>query len=189
MNFLEQQLSAAGFFQSGIVDTKDIVFSSEVRKLCADNVCRQYGASWSCPPAVGTVEECRARIQKYDKMLVFTGKYALEDSFDYEGMTDGRKRFAASCRVFDEAIRPYLKDFLLFANEGCDLCKKCTYPDAPCRFPEKMHPSLEANGIFVNELAALAGVNYINGANTVTYFGALVCDASDLERLQTTPAK
>jgi hypothetical protein len=33
---------------------------------------------------------------------------------------------------------------------------------------------LEGCGIFVSKLAAQAGVNYINGANTVTYFGAVM---------------
>lgn len=36
---------------------------------------------------------------------------------------------------------------------------------------------------FVNELAGTAGINYINGANTVTYFGGLACDSEALQRL------
>jgi hypothetical protein len=35
-------------------------------------------------------------------------------------------------------------------------------------------PSLEAYGINVSELAKAAGMNYINGQNTVTYFGAVL---------------
>ena len=34
--------------------------------------------------------------------------------------------------------------------------------------------SLETYGIAVSELAALAGMNYINGSDTVTYFGAVL---------------
>lgn len=189
MNFLEQQLKEAGFFQYGTADTADIRFSQEVRAMCEVNTCRKYGTTWACPPAVGTVEECKERIQQYEKMLVFTGKYDLEDSFDFEGMMASAKQFAVSCRVFDTAVKPYLNQYLMLANEGCDLCKECTYPDAPCRFPDRMHVSLEANGIFVNELAKLAQVNYHNGANTVTYFGALVCSADDLKQLENLEAK
>ena len=54
--------------------------------------------------------------------------------------------------------------------EGCDICEKCTYPDAPCRFPEKAIPSIEACGISVVELSKLIGLNYNNGPCTVTYF-------------------
>ena len=189
MSFLEQQLNAAGFFQHGTVDTTDINFSQEVRAMCEVNTCQRYGKTWACPPAVGTVDECKARIQQYEKMLVFTGKYNLEDSFDYEGMVEGAKQFAASCRTFDMAVRPYLTSYIMLANEGCDLCKECTYPDAPCRFPDRAHASLEANGIFVNELAALAQINYNNGVNTVTYFGALVCDSKDLKLLESLEEK
>lgn len=188
MGILRQLLDKAGFFQYGIVYTADIGFSQEVRAMCEVNTCRKYGATWACPPAVGTVEECRARIRQFEKMLVFTGKYSLEDSFDFEGMMTSAKVFSASCHAFDDAIKPYLHDYLMFSNEGCDLCAECTYPDAPCRFPDRVHGSLEGNGIFVSELAKLAHVNYHNGANTVTYFGALVCNASALEALEQMPA-
>lgn len=183
MNILSLQLSTAGFFQHGIIDTKDINFSQEVRTMCKVNTCGKYGKTWACPPAVGTVEECKRRIQHYEKMLVFTGKYDLEDSFDFEGMMESAKKFSDSCRVFDVAVKPYLNNYIIFSNEGCDLCKECTYPNAPCRFPDRVHGSLEGNGIFVSELAKLAQVNYHNGANTVTYFGALVCSSDELEYL------
>ena len=89
MSELDRILTEAGVFQYGFVDTADIRFSQEVRGMCAVNTCRQYGKTWACPPAIGTVEECRARVQRYDRMLVFSVKYDLEDSFDYEGMVAG----------------------------------------------------------------------------------------------------
>ena len=46
----------------------------------------------------------------------------------------------------------------------------------PCRFPEKAFPSLEAYGVFVSKLAQACGMRYINGANTVTYFGVVLYD-------------
>ena len=63
---------------------------------------------------------------------------------------------------------------LLLSNEGCGRCARCTYPDAPCRFPELLHHSLEGYGWIVKELADAAGIRYHNGPNTVTYFGALL---------------
>ena len=35
----------------------------------------------------------------------------------------------------------------------------------------------------ISDLANQAGINYINGANTVTYFGALLCDSGGLQLL------
>lgn len=188
MNQLQQILERAGVTQYGIIDTRDIHFSQEVRHMCEVNTCRQYGKTWCCPPALGTVEECQARICQYDRMLVFNVKYDLEDSFDFEGMQEGMARFKETCREIDAAFKPLIERYLMVANEGCGLCKQCTYPNAPCRFPDKAHGSLEGYGIFVNELAGTAGINYINGANTVTYFGGLACDSAALQRLLDTEA-
>ena len=44
----------------------------------------------------------------------------------------------------------------------------CTLP-----IPEQAHGSLEGYGILVSGLAGQAGIRYIIGKNTVTYFGGL----------------
>ena len=46
----------------------------------------------------------------------------------------------------------------------------------PCRHPDLAMSSLETYGINVSELAKAAGMKYINGQNTVTYFGAALFD-------------
>lgn len=175
MNVLEQLLKDAGVFEHGFADVSKIQFTQEVRAMCEMNTCRKYNKTWPCPPAIGTVEECRDRVQQYDTMVVFSVKCDLEDSFDYEGMVAGGEKFKQVCISVDKALRSYMDDFLLLANEGCDKCKECTYPDAPCRFPEQTHGSLEGYGIFVSELAKQAGIHYINGADTVTYFAGVAC--------------
>lgn len=173
LEHLQQILSEAGFYQWGVINTDEIEFSQEVRKMCEMNTCQMYGKSWSCPPGLGSVEECRQRLLQYDKFMVFSGKYNLEDSFDFEGMMDGMKNFKESCRILDQLVKESVSEYLILSNEGCDLCKTCTYPDAPCRFPDRAHGSLEGYGIFVNQLANQVGINYINGKNTVTYFGGI----------------
>jgi predicted metal-binding protein len=162
-----------GFFQYGFVPVSELKTSEEVRKMCESNVCRRYGATWACPPAFGTVSECAERLKKYGEAMIFSRKYDLDDSFDFEGMTAGAKDFHAAAERLWQRVKTDLPEGLLMANEGCVKCEKCTYPDAPCRFPDSLHPSLEGYGFMVSEVAAQAGINYINGANTVTYFGAL----------------
>jgi hypothetical protein len=107
-------------------------------------------------------------------MLVLTKKYDLEDSFDFEGMMAGHSDFAQTCDQLAVHLAGRRSNYLILSNEGCLRCPSCTYPDAPCRFPNQLQPSLEAFGILVNPLAQAAGVNYINGKDTVTYFGALL---------------
>ena len=48
----------------------------------------------------------------------------------------------------------------------CGVSKDCVSPDDAIA-------SLEAHGIFVSNLAQSSDMKYINGKNTVTYFGAI----------------
>jgi predicted metal-binding protein len=163
----------AGLTDCGIVDARSVGFSQEVRKMCEQNTCRMYGKTWACPPAVGTVGECRDRCLRFRRLLVFSGRYPLEDSFDYEGMMAAMADFKVKARALEAWVKPRLSSYLMLANEGCGICGSCTYPGAPCRFPDRMHGSIEAYGIFVSEVAAAAGVEYNNGPDTVTYFGGI----------------
>ena len=182
---LKQFFESFGFYEFGIADTAGIRFRQDIRAMCEVNTCRAYGTTWACPPAVGTVEECGERVRQYDKMVVLSGKYELEDSFDYEGIQEGAKKFRESSRALNQLLRERFSDYFMLSNEGCDLCSKCTYPDAPCRFPDRAMGSLEGYGIFVSELATQAGMKYNNGPNTVTFFGALICNEDLLNTLDT----
>ena len=64
---------------------------------------------------------------------------------------------------------------VLYLTAGaCGVCKTCAKQEAlPCRFPDRATSSLEAYGIHVSRLAESAGMRYINGVNTVTYFAAI----------------
>lgn len=166
----------SGMWQAGLLNTQELLFYPEIRKICAGNTCRNYGATWACPPAVGTIEECKKRVLQYRNMLLFSIKYPLEDSFDVEGMHRAMVSFRNSVDAFEEEIKGLLPEYLLLSNEGCGRCAQCTYPDAPCRFPERLHHSIEGYGFLIGELAAAAGLAYNNGANTVTFFGGLLFD-------------
>jgi predicted metal-binding protein len=170
---LKPRLDRAGVTQHGFVDTADVSFLEEIRAYCEENACRQYGTNWCCPPAVGTVQECKERVQAFGRMLVFTTVYEMEDAYDFEAMMSGMRDFKARGRAVDDELGELLGPHITLSNEGCGICKACTYPDAPCRFPEKAHHSIEGYGILISELSRLAGVAYNNGPGTVTYFGAV----------------
>jgi len=180
MIFQGSLLHEIGISQYGLIDTKQIVFSDEVRRLCESNVCTKYGTTWACPPAVGTPDECKEKSLEYEKAFVFNAKYDLEDSFDYDGMLLGHKAFKKVCDLLANLAKEKLTDYVLLSNEGCNRCRLCTYPNSSCRFPEKLFPSVEGFGIRVDALAKSANIKYINGNNTVTYFGLLLFGKSDI---------
>ena len=162
----------SGITEIAPLNVKELEFEDWVRDTC--KTCRSYNTSWACPPAVGTLEECRRRCEEYQKMLLFNRKYEIEDSFDWEGMSSAMRDFKATSIDIESKITLIAGKPLLLTSQVCEKCKKCTYPDAPCRFPERLHHSLEGYGFNVSKLAAKAGLHYIGGPNTITYFGAVL---------------
>ena len=154
----------------GVVSTGELTFSEELLKSCEANTCGNYNHSWSCPPAVGTMEAQKRRIRAFANAFVFTTKAGLEDSFDIEGMGRAKEIHDGLTREIHGrfgAVNP------VYGAGGCPVCKRCAYPD-PCRFPGKMYSAIEAAGINVTELSNAAGVKYNNGPNTVTYFSMVL---------------
>lgn len=170
----KEQLMQSGVSAFGLISPDQIVFGQEIRDICKSNGCGNYGRTWACPPAQGSLDECRARCLSFSHALVFQKVYSIEDSFDIEGMQRAGRDFKAVCDRLYDTVQPVLSRFLLLSNEGCGRCKTCTYPASPCRFEQRLFPSVEGFGIYVNQLAESAGLKYIAGPNTVTYFGMLL---------------
>ena len=128
----------AGVHEQAVLPVEKLRFSDEVRHLCEVNYCGCYGKTWACPPGVGSVEECRERCMAYSRVYVFNTWHPLENSLDLEGMQEGKEAHEKVCarvrKIFEEAF----KQVLVLTSEGCGNCRTCTYPDAPCRFPERM---------------------------------------------------
>ena len=163
-----------GLSEIGEIDIQTIEHDVWVRKICEDNSCRSYNTTWACPPAVGTLEECRDRCRSFQHMLLFNRKYDLTDSFDFEGITSAMQHFKDTVDAFDSLVGPILGRHLFLSKEGCGKCKTCTWPGAPCRFPDMLHHSIEGYGFNIMKLAEQAGLHYNSGQNTVTFFGALL---------------
>lgn len=165
-----------GAYKANIIETKAISTDRSFRDMCASNACGVYGKCWMCPPDVGDIDELMAEVGNYDYALVYQTVTELEDSYDFEGMIAAKKRsypLAQGLRqTFDD---PRFARVLHLGAGGCGVCEVCSKRmGEPCRFPEKAMSSLEAYGINVSELAKAAGMKYINGQDTVTYFGAVL---------------
>ena len=173
---LLREILALGADKAGAVPVEEIDFEPSFRSLCESNACGMYGRSWMCPPHVGKVEDLIAQAKAYRTALVYQIVDTLEDSYDFEGMMAAGQRMnrltAAVRRKFRELG---LENCLFLGAGGCRICPKCAKQDEePCRHPDLAMSSLEAYGINVSVLAPQAGMKYINGANTVTYFGAVL---------------
>lgn len=162
------------FWQYAVVNSEDVSFEQAVLDACHQNYCGRYGKSWTCPPGGGDPAVIQAKLKEYGSVFIFTTKTDIEDSFDIEGMSAAHKIHDGLTRRVHDFCSAY--DCILLGAGSCTFCEKCTYPDAPCRFPDKAIRSVESVGINVMALSRKAGINYINGQNTVTYFSAVFFD-------------
>ncbi len=165
-----------GFSGAEIISVKNISLSAEFRDACAVNRCGVYGKCWMCPPDVGDIYELMERVRGFSHGILCQLIYKLEDSYDIEGMTEARKAHSRMGRELYRRLRDELpSDSLHLSCGGCGVCERCSKLDGePCRFPEKATPSLEAYGINVSETVRNTSLRYINGTNTVTYFGLIL---------------
>ncbi|MEG0769649.1 MAG: DUF2284 domain-containing protein [Ruthenibacterium sp.] len=167
-----------GAAKAAVIPVKEIAFRCEFRKMCEMNSCGMYGKSWMCPPIVGDIDTLIQQAQSYQCALVYQTIGELEDSYDFEGMMVAGQKINDLTQhlrdAFGTALDTPLHAALHLGAGGCRLCETCAKRDAqPCRFPDKALASLEAYGVAVSQLAELCGMKYINGQDTVTYFGAV----------------
>jgi len=165
-----EQAVKTNAFQYAIIPTSEIIFSHELLKACETNVCGKYNKSWTCPPAIGSLEEQKSKMTNFAFVFVFTTKSDIEDSFDYEGMMRAKEKHDLLTAEMHERFG---QNNPVFGAGGCCICSKCAYPNT-CRFPKKVYSSIEAAGINVTELSRAAGIKYNNGENTITYFSMIL---------------
>ena len=87
---LEEALAALPIFQYAYFSPADLVFTERVRHVC-ETECPMYGKTWACPPAVGTVEECRARCLSYPEGLMISTVTEVGDVENLEETLSTRK--------------------------------------------------------------------------------------------------
>ncbi len=171
MMALAEQLS---FSHYGILQTSDLVFMPEVRKMCEDNRCNKYNKSWGCPPACGTLEEISAKAKNFPHGIVLQTTVQMEDDFDVESMMEAEETQKEHFAQMADILQEKGIECLPMSSGACMLCNECTYPDAPCRFPEKVHPSMEAYGLMVSDSCKAAGLEYYYGPQTITFSACIL---------------
>lgn len=175
-NKLIELAKACGFDHAEMIDGSAIVCDRRFREQCAANSCGVYGKCWMCPPDIGEIDELIDQVRSYSKGLLYQSIFQLEDSFDFEGMQAGGRMQSQRSRELHQALKELgYKDFLHLSKGGCGKCSPCAKGKGePCYFPEEALSSLEAYGINVSATVKGTSMKYINGANSVTYFGLIL---------------
>ena len=177
-NVLIDYSVSLGAYKASVVDVSKITTDIAFRDMCKANMCGKYGRCYTCPPDVGEIQDLINKLKSFSYALVYQTVSALEDSFDVEGMQDAAEKHAELVRAMREK---YALGTLHLGAGGCPLCQRCAkITNEPCRYPDQALASLEAYGVNVSKLAELGGMKYINGQNTVTYFGAMFFNSEDI---------
>ena len=166
---LSAKAMECGFTHCAPLDVSTLDFMQDVRDMCNEKQCNKYGKSWSCPPACGTLEEMRERVKAYSSGLLVQTVGELEDSYDWEGIMETGKRHKVNFGLMRDALACERSPILAMGAGACMLCETCTYPDAPCRFPDRMAASMEASGLFVSKVCTDNGLKYNYGPNRIAF--------------------
>lgn len=166
---LEQLAMDCGFHYAARLDCETLALLPEVRDMCAANTCGMYGKNLSCPPACGTLEECRRNVEKYKRGILLQTVGEIEDSLDFESMQEIEALHKENFIRLTDRLRSLYPDMLPLGAGCCTVCKTCVGPGGECRFPGKRISSLEAYGILVSDLCAKNGMKYYYGPGTIAY--------------------
>ncbi len=157
----------------------DLTFSDRIRTVCKQE-CRMYNKSYSCPEAVGTPEECKARCLKYNSGLIFSSVAPVEDSSIMELTLATKPAHEELTREIKKRAEEIYGEVYTLSADACSICDECAYPASPCRNPDKMLPCIESHTIVVTELTEKLGMEFFFGANIVTWFSMLLFNNKEL---------
>ena len=165
-----------GAKKAAVIGQDSVVLSEEFRAICEKNQCGRYGACWQCPPDCGGIDLLMEKVRSFPFMLIYQSVTTIEDSFDIEGMQAAGEAHSLLCQRVRKAACEILKHpFFCLGSGGCHLCDQCTRSEGdPCRHPNEAMISMESCGIDVYNTVKGTDLKYINGTNTVTYFGAVL---------------
>lgn len=170
---LEAQLAEFPLYEYAFIRTEELEFSERVRYICRTE-CPMYNTTWACPPAVGTLEECRERVFHFDEGLLIATITEVSDIANIQETLDTRAPHEEITRQVLALVKEQASETLTLSTEACAHCAHCTWPDAPCRFPGKMFPCVESHCILVTNLAEKHGIDFMAGGNIVTWFSLIL---------------
>lgn len=166
----------AGFTHAAPLAMDALEFREDVRAMCRSDRCNNYGKSWSCPPATGSAERAKERISRYRRGIIVQTCGEISGSFDIEGTKQVMLKHKKNFDSFVRQARTFYPGCFPMGAGACSRCRSCTYPDRPCRHPDRMYPSMEACGLLVSDVALRSGLGYNYGENTMSFTSCILID-------------
>ena len=163
-----------GFSHAAPLVVEALVVRDDVRAMCAADRCKSYGRSWSCPPACGSVGQARERIKRYSGGIIVQTSGETGGDFDFDGIKNISERHKKNFDTLVRQVRMLAADCMPMGAGACTRCRNCTYPDRPCRYPDRLYPSMEAYGLLVSDVCLKSGLQYNYGEKTMTFTSCIL---------------
>lgn len=184
MNRFENIALAAlnsGAVKATVILQEKVVLNREFYDICKSNACGNFGRCWMCPPDIGPIDALMEQVRAFPYALLYQTIGKLEDSFDIEGMTEAARSHARVSQRIHAAVAPLVAEGCLHLScGGCNLCESCArIENQPCRFPDRALMPMEGAGVDVYNTVKDTDLKYINGQNTVTYFGMVLFEEKE----------
>jgi predicted metal-binding protein len=170
-----EEAKKLGFDVAVPLDPQGLVARDDVRRMCAENKCGAYAKNWTCPPAIGTTEECQKKMRRYSRGILVQTVGRMQKAIDSRCYRETEKRHTENFRLLTEQIRREYPQALCLGAGGCRVCRQCAYP-APCPFPDRAISSMEGYGLFVTQVCREADIPYHHGEKTITYTACILIE-------------
>lgn len=188
----ENYITRFPIYQYRFLSTEEIPFYDKNVQMCKKN-CPYYKTSWSCPPAVGKVDECKEALRQFPDAVVISCISSMKNPLSgREARETQDKPMKITADIENWLIHQDIPFFTL-TSDVCRICPnqglKCGYSKIPCRNPEQMHPCIEGYGILLTDLLIKLHMDYDIGERyilwyTIIFFNAELISRERLEELK-----
>ena len=170
---LEEQLAELPLYGYFYIDPKQLEFSERIRWIC-EHECPMCDRTWACPPAVGSVTQCRAKCLSYVNCLMIATTVEVADIANIDETLATRPEHEAITNEVRDLMRAQGVEPYVLSTEACAECERCAWLDGqPCRHPDRMHPCVESHGINLMPVLEENGIDFQFGSNVVTWVSLL----------------
>ncbi|MCL2296375.1 MAG: DUF2284 domain-containing protein [Methanomassiliicoccaceae archaeon] len=161
-------------FKKADPPSPDAMSIKKCRELCAQNLCGEYGVTWGCPPGIDTEEGCLKTVRGFPNAALLIKEFNNIDLKDKELIRKLGISHQNACRKLGLELRKEGYRALALTDGGCKYCKKCSYPDDPCRFPDQRVTSISAYGIMMDVYLRSQNIDFRFRDDGMTLYGLIL---------------
>lgn len=146
-----------------------------IRKYCYQNLCGHYGKHYMCPPFIGTIEEIKDKLGRYNKAILVRYTQKINVKGDIKKVEKTKVDFHMKILKIEKYLEE--KNIVSWGLIGgnCSLCFECkAINNIPCKHPKKARPSLESLGIDVQKLLDNFGLDNKFYLDKVVWTGCIL---------------